>query len=79
MTDTLLQKLEEKVMLLLTELEDLRFDIERLEQENANLKAEKAKYTQRLQSLVTLLDTVDTDAHAPVSLDSAFELEAMEG
>ena len=76
MTD-LMQKLEEKVVLLLTELEDLRFDVERLAQENANLKAEKTKYTQKLQSLITLLDTVDADAHAAIPLDDTFELEAM--
>ena len=76
MTD-LIQKLEEKVVLLLTELEDLRFDVERLAQENADLKAEKTKYTQKLQSLIALLDTVDMDAHAAVPLDGAFELEAM--
>ena len=78
MTDTL-QKLEEKIILLLTELEDLRFDVESLAQENDNLKAEKTKYTQKLQSLITLLDTVDADAHAAVPLDSTFELEAMQG
>ena len=45
MTDTLIQKLEEKVMMLVTELEDLRFEVQQLKQENSHFKAEKARYT----------------------------------
>lgn len=43
MTENLLQKLEEKVMLLMTE--------------NASLKAEKNKYMKRLHELLALLDS----------------------
>lgn len=81
MTDTaLIQKLEEKVMMLLTELEDLRFEVQQLKNENASFKTEKTHYTQKLQSLISLLDSIDVVASAPAPMTAnAFELEAMQG
>ena len=60
MTDNLLQKLEEKMMVLLTELESLRRETVCLRQENNHLKAEYNHHTKKLQDLLLLLDCVDT-------------------
>ena len=62
MTDNFLQKLEEKVMVLLTELEGLRKEINHLRHENANLKAEKMNHSKKLQSLVSLLDSLEAES-----------------
>lgn len=59
MTDNFLQKLEEKVMILLTELESLRKEITQLRHDNSNLKAEKINYIKKLQGLVALLDSLE--------------------
>lgn len=59
MTDNLLQKLEEKVMVLLTELEVLRKETNYLRQENSHLKNEKVNFVSKMQGLVSLLETVD--------------------
>lgn len=60
MTETLLQKLEEKMMLLLSELEDARREMHRLNHENALLKAEKENHANKLADLISLLETVST-------------------
>ena len=62
MTDNFLQRLEEKVMVLLTELETLRKEQHQLRNENANLKAEKANHAKKLQSLVSLLDSLEAES-----------------
>lgn len=66
MTENLLQKLEEKMMLLLSELEDSRKEIEisrkeiaRLTKENELLLCEKVSHANKLQDLISLLDTID--------------------
>jgi FtsZ-binding cell division protein ZapB len=59
MTDTLLQKLEEKTVNLLTEFEHIRNELNQLRQENSALKAEKGNYTKKLQGLISLLETLD--------------------
>lgn len=58
MTENLLQKLEEKMMLLLTEIEDARRELQRLSQENSLLKIEKENHFKKLADIVSLLDTV---------------------
>ena len=72
MTDNFLHKLEEKVMILLTELEVLRKDYAQLQQENAHLKAEKQNHAKKLQGLISLLDslegTTEDSAHAGLEL-----------
>lgn len=62
MTDNFLQKLEEKVMVLLTELESLRKETNQLRHENANLKAEKVNHAKKLQGLVSLLDSLEAES-----------------
>ncbi|VVC76304.1 hypothetical protein AQUSIP_16130 [Aquicella siphonis] len=58
MTDNLFQKLEEKMMLLLAEIEDSRREIARLTQENAMLKREQEAHSSKLADLISLLDSV---------------------
>lgn len=59
MTDNLMQKLEEKVMSLVAELENLRKELNQLRQESFAFKAEKNHHAKKLQGLVSLLDAVD--------------------
>ena len=59
MTDQLLQRVEEKMMALLTELETLRNDLHHFKQENSQLKMDKAAYTKKLQALVAALDSFE--------------------
>jgi regulator of replication initiation timing len=78
MTDVVLQKLEEKIIILLAELEDLRFEVQQLKKENANFALEKMNYTQKLQGLISLLDSIDGSDKVPVQLTMrACELEEM--
>lgn len=58
MTENLLQKLEEKMMMLLSEVEDLRKDVQRISHENSTLKFEKENNSKKLQDLISLLDSV---------------------
>lgn len=60
MTETLLQKLEEKMMLLLSEIEDARRELHRLNHENTLLRAEKENHANKLADLISLLETVST-------------------
>jgi regulator of replication initiation timing len=56
MTENLLQKLEEKTMNILTEVEKLRSEIKQLKHENFSLRSEKETNTRKLQDLMGLLD-----------------------
>lgn len=64
MTESLLMKLEEKAMTLLSELETLR-------RENATLRAEKEKNSQKLAGLVSLLDTLSSFDSEPAPMVSS--------
>lgn len=73
MTENLLQKLEEKMMVLLSEVEDLRKEVRRLNDENSSLKVERENqravthnHTEKLRGLIELLDTV-TEVETTVS------------
>ncbi len=64
-TENLLQKLEEKVMLMLAEVEDLRKELRHKEEENLNLRAERdglraqmENNTNKVGELIELLNTV---------------------
>lgn len=61
MMDNLLQKLEERVTLLVAEVDEVRKELYRVRQENASLKAEKDIQKQKLQSLISLLDAFDVN------------------
>lgn len=61
MSDTLLQTVEEKVMTLVSELEGLRKEVNRLRSENATLKHDTTRYAEKLQSLIALLDVLESD------------------
>jgi len=71
MTDNLLYKLEEKMVSLLTELENLRKEVSKVKQENATLKTDQIKYGQKLQDILSLLDSLD----APLSTSVVHDLE----
>lgn len=58
MTENLLQKLEEKTIVLLTELEALRREVVQLRKTNALLISDKETYTTKLQDLISILDTI---------------------
>jgi regulator of replication initiation timing len=60
MTENLLHKLEEKMMQLLSEVEDLRKEVQHLNHENAALKGERENHARKLQDLISLLDAVNT-------------------
>lgn len=73
MTENLLQKLEEKMMVLLSEVEDLRKEVRRLNDENSALKVDRENqraatnsHTEKLRGLIELLDTV-TEVETTVS------------
>lgn len=76
--DSLFSKLEEKMMLLLAEIEDLRKENQRLHNENSSLKADREnqrvegikheeELKQRLEGLVSLLDSVNANTLEAVS------------
>lgn len=71
LTENLLYKLEEKMMLLLTDSEGLRQQITRLQQENAALRQEKESHTRKLQDLINLLDSVNP-VEQPVQVNNAY-------
>lgn len=78
MTENLLQKLEEKMMMLLSEVEELRKAVKHLNHENSTLKSEKEKYLhekanheRKLQELISLFDAVKTMESTMVGTDVA--------
>ena len=77
MTENLLQHVEEKVMHLVMELENLRKEIGQLRQENAAMKMEKNNYAQKMQGLISLLDTIDSTGEL-VQSDSGISQEKYE-
>lgn len=60
MTENLLQKLEERMMQLLTELEDARRELQRINHENSFLKMERETHSKKLADLISLLDSIGT-------------------
>lgn len=78
MTDSLLQKLEERMMTLLAELENLRKETSRLKQENQTLKLEHSDHIKKLQNLVSLLDSLDAIPTALKTRDREFADEMVE-
>ena len=63
MTNNLLQTVEEKVMMVLAEVESLRQEVMMLRQENLVLKTEQNNGVKRLQGLVSLLDVLDVQGN----------------
>ena|SRR3989344_1521311 len=69
MTDNLFQKLEEKIMLLLAELDCMRKELSQLRQENASLKLEKTRHAQKIQEMIALMDMLDAvNGNMPVNV-----------
>lgn len=71
MTENLLQKLEEKMMMLLSEVEDLRKDVQRISHENSALRFEKENNSKKLQDLISLLDSVSAMDNAMSNINMA--------
>ena len=69
MTETLLQKLEDKVVTPLSEMELLRNELKKVKQENVALRSEKLNSIQKLQGLMGLLDTIDGEPESPLLRD----------
>lgn len=69
MTENLLQKLEERIMGLVSELENTRKELTRFKQENFVLRNEKGNYSAKLQELISLLNVVEIDTPV-MSLES---------
>jgi hypothetical protein len=68
MTENLLQKLEEKMMMIVSELEDSRKEIQRLNevvertsQENTFLKIKYENDAKKVHELILLLDTLNSN------------------
>ena len=77
MTENLLQKLEEKMVTLLMEIESLRTDVQKLQRENASLKEEKESNSSKLQDLISLLDSIsENDNQIYFDMDSAADKSA---
>ncbi|OGT38169.1 MAG: hypothetical protein A3F12_06770 [Gammaproteobacteria bacterium RIFCSPHIGHO2_12_FULL_38_14] len=66
MTENLIHKLEEKMMAILSEVEHLRKEVQRLNHENVSLKIEKETSSRKLQDLVSLLDAVNSTVEEQV-------------
>lgn len=64
MTENLLLKLEEKMMSILSEVENLRKEIGQVRNENAHLKAEKELHAKKLHELLSLFDSMTPADHA---------------
>jgi len=75
MTDSLLQKIEDRVVMLLDELERLRKETRQLKQENTFLKAEHGNHTKKLQGLISLLDVLEVTDNR---ISFSDELESMQ-
>jgi regulator of replication initiation timing len=59
MTDSILLKLEEKIVSLLTEVENMRKELTQIKQENVALKGAQVDYAKKLQGLISLMDTLE--------------------
>ncbi len=76
MTDILLQKIEERVVTLLGQLEVMRNEVARLRHENAVLREDQGDHTKKLQELITLLDVLEgAEGHSSVNQDSHIETD----
>lgn len=65
MTENLVQQLEEKLRLLVTELQNTRQELNRVQQENSAFLADKNHHAKKIEGLISLLDTLNlTHSHA---------------
>ena len=70
MTESLLQKIEDKVLLLLAEITNLRQEIAHLKQENLELKSEQGSHSSKLEELISLLDILEEDKQSSLKIES---------
>lgn len=69
--ENLLHKLEEKMMTLLTEIEDARREIQHLSHENSLLRMDRENHSKKLTDLISLLDTVGPIEHFVKNISTA--------
>lgn len=72
MTESLLSRLEDRVMTLVAELEDLHKEMYRIRQENDLLKADRAGYAKKLQGLIALLESMNNAQEPALIHDRVF-------
>lgn len=65
----LLIKLEEKMMMLISEVEDLRKENYRLNHENSSLKTERENSAKKIQEFLALLDAVNVVDNTLVNIN----------
>ena len=53
------QKMEEKIMMLLTQIEDSQNEIGRLNHENSLMIIEREKYADKISKLISMLDAAE--------------------
>jgi regulator of replication initiation timing len=70
MTETLLQQIEDKVLLLLAEITNLRQEVVHLRQENQALKSEQGTHSDKLEELISLLDILEEDNQKSLKIES---------
>lgn len=63
MTDNLLQKLEEKMMMVISEVEELRKENQRLNHKNAMLELARENHVKKMQDLIGLIDAIAITDH----------------
>ena len=61
MTENLLQKVEDKIHLLIAEVATMRQELLFLKHENASLRKEQGGHAQKLQHLISLLNVLGTE------------------
>lgn len=61
MTENLIQIIEDKVLLLLAEITNLRQEVSLLKSENMELKSQSHNQVGKLQELVSLLDVLEDE------------------
>lgn len=75
-----LQRLYEKMTMLLTEVEDSRAEIQRLNHENTLMRVERENHAKKLTDLISVLDSIHAaDNMASTMMQPAMELVLVEG
>jgi hypothetical protein len=84
-TEVMLKKLEDRIMLLVGELENLRkelqytcHELDRSQRENSALKSDKQLYMEKLQKVISLLESVELTEDQSYETTNQYDRERME-